>query len=149
MANVTVDIKHDSLIKSLATKGDLFNYIFSLYNFAASYGYAKKRFIETKNQRERVTDKIYENAKADASIYAIALAHEKDMLVLDDKDKCYKIYEGYANGGLEEIQKISDRLPSEDLFRTEILNIITSQAQKNCPDVEVESNLKDISFVDD
>ena len=71
MANVTVDIKHDSLIKSLATKGDLFNYIFSLYNFAASYGYAKKRFIETKNQRERVTDKIYENATTFCSTFVM------------------------------------------------------------------------------
>ena len=148
MANVTVDNKYDGLIKFLVSKGNLFTYIYSLFNFAASYGYAKNRFIKTTKQRERVTDKIYENAKADVNIYAIALAHEKDMKVLDDKDKCFEIYEGYVNGGLEEIKSISDRLPDESLFRNEILNLITSQAQKNAPQAETEAKLKDISFDD-
>ncbi len=148
MANVTVDVKHDGLIKALVSKGNLFTYIYSLYNFAASYGYSKKRFVKTEKVRERVTDKIYENSKADVNIYAIALAHEKDMKILDDKDRCYEIYEGYVNGGLEEIQSISDKFPDETLFRNEILNQITSQAQKNTPKAETEANLDNISFDD-
>ena len=70
------------------------------------------------------------------------------MKILDDKDRCYEIYEGYVNGGLEEIQSISDKFPDETLFRNEILNQITSQAQKNAPKAETEANLDNISFDD-
>ncbi len=138
MAGIRVQAEYEELIQELTSKPKsskkekIFPTIAHFFIFAGAFGYQKQKKIETKKARQdTVIDNIFDNAKLQVHIYAVALAEAKTIEILKDKDICYKIFENYVNGGLEEINKIRKKFGETDEFVQEMLNKINTIASEN------------------
>ena len=144
MAEIKPEIKHEKLIKELTGAASVFPSIAELYIFSAAYGFSEKKYLITRKPRkDQVRDITFKNKGLEANIYAIALAHHEDLECLKDAELCYKVFEGYVNGGLDLLHELREKF-SSDIFLDEVLNIITDRSQQNVP-YELDS-LDNIEF---
>jgi len=102
---------HEDMVQRLAVQKlpgadrTLFPTIRELLCFAALLGYSEKRRLPLERDKgvEDVSYQQFERGDAEDLIYLIALAETKDPEILKDgeEERCAKIFEEYANGGLQ------------------------------------------------
>lgn len=87
--------------------------------FCAVLGYKerRKKKLNSSMGTEDIAGAQYQSNDAVDVMFALALADEKDSDILrpDRESDCVKIYEEYANGGLELIQNWVDRYANIDV----------------------------------
>ena len=103
--------------------------------FCAALGKNQDRFVESRDRsssafKGQVDEQTFKNRDIDRYIYAIALDKEKDLEILKQTDKCYKIFEGYINGGLEIIREKEKGVELE-ILRDSLMNEVRSLALNN------------------
>ena len=106
MAEIKPELKYEEFIKELTSNKGPFSSIAHLYVFAAAFGFSKNKSKPTsKPRKDQVRDITFKNQGLESNIFTIALADKQSLECLKDKDYCYKIFEGYVNGGLELLKK--------------------------------------------
>lgn len=113
--NINRSLIHKDMVDRLATHKlpgtdrTLFPTIRELLCFAALLGYSESRRLPLEKDQgvEDVSYQQFERGDAEDLIYLIALAETKDPEVLKDGEegRCAKIFEEYANGGLQIIRE--------------------------------------------
>lgn len=122
----------ESLLDIFVGQGNPFGLNAQFYGYCAALGKSKKNFKEPKEKSTtgEVKSGTFENNNLCGLIFAIALDEKKDLDILRDTDTCYKIFEGYVNGGLEIIHEKSKNLENEELIVSLMLDV-KKQADKN------------------
>lgn len=110
----------------------------NFFCFCASLGVSKQNFIPTKDKANEVRDQVFSNYGLEGVIFSVAIAHLEDVQVLNDNDKCYEIFEGYVNGGLDIIKKESKQYDDEELAY-KLLNMTNLRSIENKPFEDVVS----------
>ncbi len=144
---------HEDMVQRLAvqklpgTDRTLFPTIRELLCFAALLGYSEKRRVPLEREKgvEDISYQQFERGDADDLIYLIALADTKDPEILKDgeENRCAKIFEEYANGGLMIIRDSMLRDGGEHPNR-DILELLKEQGYLDATDEETD--LTDIFF---
>jgi dnd system-associated protein 4 len=109
MAQVWRDIKYSSLADRLVDKQTIYcdQKIFSSYwelmVFAAMVGFHHSQKISVNEKAYEIPQRVFENNEADAYVYLCALQDQKsgDIFREKNENECWKIFESYANSGLE------------------------------------------------
>lgn len=147
---------HEPIVQRLAVDKlpeigkSLFPTIRELLSFAALLGYSEGRKIplNSKLGTEDIGGSVYEHHEAMEIIYALAIAenNSSDILKEGREAECAKIYEEYANGGLELITDwltaYADQSPEKAIFNG-LLNADYLAKETNDG---VEENIKNIGF---
>jgi dnd system-associated protein 4 len=111
MATVWRDKKYTVLSERLVMKETLYcgQKIFPHYRelimFAAMVGFYYGKQVPVKDKAYEIPQDIFENADKDAYVYLCALQDQKDGNIFreENNNECWKIFESYANYGLEVI----------------------------------------------
>ena len=155
MASIFVE---ETLVKSKASDEETFIDIFTgdskpfgtmaaFFSFCAALGYSQNRSYETKKRVNEVRDRTFESIGSVGSIFSIALDTKKDPLILDNVDDCYKIYEGFVNGGLSIIKEEAKDLDNDELVQR-LLTLVHEKALENMDlEDEVEVSIDEIWHV--
>ena len=136
----------ESLLDIFVGQGNPFGLNAQFYGYCAALGKIKKNFIEPKEKSTtgEVKSGTFQNNNLSGLIFAIALNEEKDINILRDTDACYKIFEGYVNGGLEIIHEKSKNLENDELIDSLMLEV-KKQADKN---IKFEDKIDDSGGLD-
>lgn len=139
MPNVYVDVVFSDLSERLAKKKtslagkSIFQTYMHLLVFAALVGQSHEKDWErgkVSNKGSEVNDSIFSNYNLDGVAYLLALHATHDGEILRDKneDKVWNIIQGYADIGLEEIEKWLLDVPSDTDGVDAVLNKIKEKA---------------------
>lgn len=110
MRSIRRDTKHEPLVRQLtestnpATNRSLFPTMRELLCFAAAVGFQSKRRIPLGENTAEVDGRVWENLDSAVDmLYLVGLASERKVEILqpDHEDELIKIFEEYANGGLQ------------------------------------------------
>lgn len=109
MAQIWRDKKYAAIAERLVDKST--NYcdqkIFSSYRdlmvFAAMVGFHNNKKNPVENRAFEIPQRVFETNQSDAYVYLCALQNQKDGEIFREKNEneCWKIFESYANSGLE------------------------------------------------
>ena len=103
--------------------------------FCANYGYENKKKKKVENGVEVASSAV---EKYKEYIFAIALIEKEDPHILKDTSECCKIFQQYANGGLNAISKILQKKKAKDPHGVETLLDIIISARNSLKDVHDE-----------
>ena len=141
MATVNMASKFSEIIKLLAdkptqiAKKSIFETNMHLMLFAAMVGAYKGELnkLNDADGANQIPDRIFKHNKYEGAAYLLALSQNDDVEILrEEKDlECWKILEGYANTGLEEIDNWLTDNPADTEGTQTILNKIKEIAAKN------------------
>jgi len=110
MKSVRRDIKHEPLVRQLAetvnptTKRSLFPTMRELLCFAAALGFQMSRRVPLGEGTAEVDGRVFENLDSAVDmIYLVGLAGMRDVGILqpEREEELIKVFEEYANGGLQ------------------------------------------------
>lgn len=107
MGEIARSEKYDDLAKRLTTKtlsnGEkMFSSFMQLSLFAAMVGYKHGETEKTDSRKLIIPESVFVNSKKEPLIYLLALQDRKDGEILRDTndEECWKIFEEYANAGM-------------------------------------------------
>ena len=138
MPEITANIEYSDMIDALAGQQEQntpFENMMKLFVAAAALGIKNKSKLSLKKNRGKsVADRIWSrNENLEQFIFATAFYETKDQQVFNDFDKCYKIFEEYVNGGLEELKEIYlEDHDAESLFE-KLIEEMAHQTFDNLP----------------
>jgi dnd system-associated protein 4 len=122
MKNIYRDDKHDKIVKLLAEephpqlKRSIFKTIRELLCFAAVVGYHDGSKKKLGKKTTEIPGRVFENSdEALDIIYLLALADKKNADILRDENEneSVSIFEQYANGGLDVIDRWLKENPTD------------------------------------
>jgi dnd system-associated protein 4 len=146
MADRLIRISKDKadLVKNLVDeRSSPFETYADVLVFAASLGYRRKKIMpleEIAKKPEPIRPNIFTNRGYDTAINLLAISHTQNPKIVgsdeDSKNEKIKIFEEYANGGLEIIK---DRLKgSVDYLDTILLLLISERNSSQIKDREFD-----------
>jgi dnd system-associated protein 4 len=154
MAQVSRDKKYSQLAERLVDKETRFcgQKIFPSYRelmvFAAMVGfhYDKKRPVNDKGFE--IKQETFENNKADTYVYLCALQDQKSADIFREKNdnECWKVFESYANSGLEIIDNWLIDSPGDIDGVDTILNEMKKIAAEMIDTEELSPDLEALEF---
>ena len=129
-----------------AGEGKLFKLLRDVLTFAAVLGYREKQRkpFDPKYGKEDIQASVYQRNEATEIIYAIALGDQKttDILKPENERECIKIFEEYANGGLNIIngwlEKYANIDPEDAIMRGLKSVGLTPELKKDGHDAIIE-----------
>jgi dnd system-associated protein 4 len=122
MKSVRRDLKHEPLVRQLAetvnpsTKRSLFPTMRELLCFAAALGFQFQRRMPLGNETAELDGRTIENLESAVDmIYLVGIAGSRDVGILqpDREDELVKVFEEYANGGLQILKEWLHALGSD------------------------------------
>jgi dnd system-associated protein 4 len=133
MKDVSRDAKHEDLVKLLAEKqhpnltGSLFRTMRELLCFSAVLGYHYGKKVPLGKKTIEIPSRVFENSDfATDIIYLLALCEKRtgEILKPDREGDVIKIFEEYANGGLEKIGEWLRETPEDAYGDQALINAI-------------------------
>lgn len=131
------DFQHLDSIYCATKQGENNSAVFSTVKefmvFAAMVGFQLGLYkpLTDKVNTTQISLDTYNTTNHDTYIYLLALAHQPNLELLKDKNlkETIAIFEGYCNGGLEEIKRwnadsVSNRSPQNILFNNTLEYLI-------------------------
>jgi len=153
MAQIFRDKKHSQLVERLTEKETsycgqkIFPTIRELMVFAAMVGfhYGKKSTVEEKGNE--IPQRIFETNESDGYIYLCAIQNQKDGEIFrsQNENECWRIFETYANSGLEIIDNWLLDSPGDTDGVETILNEMKKVAAQ-LMDSQANPDPQDLSF---
>lgn len=140
------EVIFNKLRESSENKEGFFPTLKAIMMFASALGYKYNKKIPFESSSEPISLSVFD--KEDLFfIDILALEETKDMNILDDDnenavEKKYTIFEAYANGGLEIIDKIIFK--DTGTLYNNFIQLIIKEISSNQDDEKSIDNLKDI-----
>jgi len=154
MAQVWRDKKYTVLAERLVEKGTGFcgQKIFPSYRelmiFSAMVGFHNGKKHLVNDRAFEIPQRVFESNEADAYVYLCALQDKKDGDIFRDKNEneCWKIFESYANSGLEIIDNWLLDSPGDIDGVDTILNEMKTIAADLGEGSDTEADLNTLEF---
>jgi len=154
MAQIWRDKKYTVLAERLVDKetGYCEQKIFPSYRelmvFAAMVGFHNGKNIPVNDRAFEIPQRVFESNEADAYVYLCALQDQKDGDIFREKNEneCWKIFESYANSGLEIIDNWLLDSPGDTDGVDTILNEMKTIAAELVTKEEVKIDLDSLEF---
>lgn len=133
MRDINRDAKYEDLMKLLAEKknpnltSSLFKTMRELLCFCAVLGYHEGKRVPLSTKTTEIPGRVFENSDfAMDLIYLLALCESKsgDILKPENESDIIKIFEEYACGGLETLQRWISETPSDAYGDQAIINAL-------------------------
>ena len=151
MADIGYDSTKQGLFSQLTTevssktRTTLFTYNYQAINFAAMVGcntYEKLGSHRLKNRSNLIPQRIFQNKIEENYVYALALTEFEtpDMFRQEKEAECWKLYESYADLGLDEIELWVKQGAEEG--QHELIEILLSKMQEVA--LEIVNNENDL-----
>lgn len=146
--------RFEALVTKLArephpvTGKNIFNTIRELMCFAAVLGFENDQRSELESSTKTVEGDVFENSQQALDIiYLLALATEKDGEILreENEEKMFQIFEEYAQGGFEILERWMKEKP-EDLNGDEAILAAFSKYNLLEREIDPEVAIGEISF---
>ena len=154
MAVIWRDKKHSNIAERLVDKET--NYcgqkIFPSYKeliiFSAMIGFHFGEKKDVTDKAFEIPQRIFESTDSDAYIYLCALQDYKDGEIFREKNEneCWRIFESYANSGLEIINNWLLDSPGDIDGVETILNQMKLVAADLIDNIQNEPNLNEVNF---
>ena len=156
MAQVWRDKKYSILAERLVEKGTgycgqkIFLTFRDLMVFAAMVGFhhSKKNLVLVNDRAFEIPQRVFEYTEADAYVYLCALQDQKSGEIFREKNEnvCWRIFESYANSGLEIIDNWLLDSPGDIDGVDTILNEMKKVAADLIKSDEISPDLDSIEF---
>ena len=115
MAVIKRDHQFEPIIQTL-DKEKIFGTIAEMLTSFSYLGFASKKRLKLKKPQGDIKEETFISGDLMADIHLIALAETEDPRIILDNEKCIKIFEEYANGGLSIVsQEISSSLRDDPM----------------------------------
>jgi dnd system-associated protein 4 len=139
---------HRDLLERLCEgAGNPFNHYYEALVFCAALGFAR-------GAREPVTDSDepirweqfvgIDGAQELVSMLAAATVDDADILSDASEERCYEIFEEYANGGLSIIAKAIEASPAK-MTRDVVLDLVLDEEEPDVSELDFDSIAKDLN----
>ena len=154
MAQISRDKKHTQLAERLVDRETsecrqkILPGYYSLMVFAAMVGFHHGKKSLVIDKANEIKQETFENTESDAYVYLCALQDQKSGEIFREQNnnECWKIFESYANGGLEIIDTWLLDSPGDIDGVDTILNEMKKVAAEMMESTETKPNLSDIKF---
>jgi len=154
MAQIWRDKKYTVLAERLVDKetGYCEQKIFPSYRelmvFAAMVGFHNGKNIPVNDRAFEIPQRVFESNEADAYVYLCALQDQKDGDIFREKNEneCWKIFESYANSGLEIINNWLLDSPGDTDGVNTILNEMKALAAELIETEDIKEDLSTVEF---
>lgn len=154
MAQIWRDKKYITLAERLVDKGTgycgqkIFSNYMELMVFAAMVGFHHGKKNPVTDRAFEIPQRVFESNEADAYVYLCALQDQKDGDIFREKNEneCWKIFESYANAGLEIIDNWLLDSPGDTDGVDTILNEMKTIAAGLIDKDEIKADLDTLEF---
>jgi dnd system-associated protein 4 len=125
----------------------IFDTYVELLCFAACLGYARNASVPFESSAEAVPWHIFENRGKDSVVNLVAAVASEDFTIVgpDRFDDKLKVFEQYANGGLEILSQLIDKSPKTPF---DVVRDLVLEAQRISPGsaASIDQMAKDLSW---
>jgi len=151
MAQIYRDNKFNQLAERLGNKETnfcgkkIFTYYYDLMVFSAMVGFHNGKNIPVNDKGLEIKQDTFEKNNLDGYVYLCALQNQKngDIFREDNENECWKIFESYANSGLEIIDNWLLDSPGDtdgvDTILNEMKTIAAELSEKEENKVDLET----------